>query len=529
MADGHTYDYVIIGAGSAGCVLANRLTEDEGCRVLLFEAGGPASHPSAPVPGAAVDLWDTAMDWAFRSEPQPFLDNRRILLNRGKALGGSSAINFCLYVRGNRGDYDHWAQLGNTGWGYDDVLPYFRRAEANDTHDDQWHGTDGPLRVGEYKIRNPLHELYFEALEDLGIPRNPDYNGAQQEGSCFYQGTIADGRRFSVADAYLDPALDRPNLTIETGAHVTGLVTEPGRVTGVDYVVGREARRALAASETILSAGAIGSPHILLLSGIGPADEVSAQGITPVHDLPGVGRNLMDHISRPAVFMTIREPEKYGFADISPDAARAQFEAERTGPYAALGIEVGAFARLRETDEYPSAQLFCGLTNAERMRHLMPPGINFYGYVARTLSQGSVTLNTASPFDKPAVDPCYFAEPEDLERHIEIIEFNREVAHHKAFEGVRDQVAGDYPNREAIICGTKELSSTTWHQSSTCRMGVDDNAVVGPDLRLHGMEGLRVCDASVMPTMVSANLNAPTIMIAENGADLIRGILRAEA
>ena len=522
MTEEATFDYVIIGAGSAGCVLANRLTEDPQCQVLLLEAGGTASHPLAAVPGAAVELWDTAMDWAFRSEPQHFLDNRRILLNRGKALGGSSAINFCLYVRGNRGDYDHWAQLGNTGWGYDDVLPYCRRAESNDTHDDAWHGTEGPLRVGEFKVKNPLHEMYFEALEDLGVSRNPDFNGAQQEGSGYYQGTIADGRRFSVANAYLDPALTRPNLTVETGAHVTGLVTRGARVLGVDYVVGREARRANAIRETVLSAGAIGSPHILLLSGIGPKEEIEAHGIKPVLDLPGVGRNLLDHISRPAVFLTIKEPEKFGFDDIDSTAALEQFHADRSGPFAALAIEVGAFARLRETDEYPSAQLFCGLTNVERVRHIMPPGINLYGYVARSISQGSVTLNTASPFDKPAIDPRYFSEPDDLERHIEIVEFNREVAHHQAFDGVRGQVALDYKSRDAVIRAIKETSSTTWHQSSTCRMGKDEQAVVGPDLKLHGIDGLRVCDASVMPTMVSGNLNAPTIMIAEKGADLIR-------
>lgn len=524
MVGEQTFDYVIIGAGSAGCVLANRLTEDEGCRVLLLEAGGAASHPLTPIPGAAMELWDTAMDWAFRSEPQPFLDNRRILLNRGKALGGSSAINFCLYVRGNRGDYDHWAQLGNTGWSYDDILPYFRRAEANEIHDNDWHGTDGPLRVGDYRLQNPLHQLYFEALEDLGVPRNADYNGAEQEGSCYFQGTIADGRRFSVADAYLDPAMARPNLTVETGAHVTGLVVDSGRVHGVDYVVGREARRALGETETILSAGAIGSPHILLLSGIGPADKIAAHGIAPVHDLPAVGRNLLDHISRPSVFMSVKEPEKYGFNDITTEAALAQFEAERTGPFASLAIEVGAFARMRETDAYPSAQLFCGLTNAERVRHIMPPGMNLYGYVARSVSQGSVTLNSASPFDKPAIDPRYFSDPEDLDRHVEIIEFNREIAHHKAFDDVRDKVETEFPDRDAIVRGIKEVSSTTWHQSSTCRMGVDDRAVVAPDLRVHGMEGLRVCDASIMPSMVSGNLNAPTIMIAEKGADLIRGV-----
>lgn len=523
MSETATFDHVIVGAGSAGCVLACRLTEDPDCQVLLLEAGQAPTNPLTSVPGAAQMLQDTSIDWAFRSEPQPFMDNRRILLNRGKALGGSSAINYCLYVRGNRGDYDHWAQLGNTGWGYDDILPYFRRAETNATHDDPWHGTDGPLHVGEFRVRNPLQELYLEALEDLGLPRNPDFNGAEQEGCGYYQGTIRDGRRFSTADGHLAQALGRPNLTVVTGAHVTGLVTEPGHVRGIDYAIGREARRAYASAETILAAGAIGSPHILLLSGIGPADEIAAHGIAPVHDLAGVGKNLLDHVARPVVGLKVKDPERFGFGQPTHDEALAEFDAERTGPLASMAIDVGGFRRMRETDAWPSAQFFCGLTNSERLRHLLPPGLALNGYVARSLSQGSVTLNTASPFDKPAIDPQYFTDPEDLERHIEVIEFNREVAHHRAFDSVRDEVAHDFPDRAAILQGIRQEASTTWHQCATCRMGSDDRAVVGPDLKLHGMDGLRVCDASIMPTMPSCNLNAPTIMIAEKGADLIRG------
>ena len=408
------FDYVIIGAGSAGCVLANRLSADPACSVLLLEAGFAPSHALADAPGASAMLEDSAMDWSFRSEPQAFLDHRRILLSRGKALGGSSAINYCLYVRGNRGDYDHWAQLGNRGWGYDDVLPYFRRAKANATHVDAWHGADGPLDVEDFRERNPIQEMYLDAVESLGIPRNADFNGAAQEGCGYYQGTLRDGKRCSTATAYLDPVRERTNLTIETGAHVTGLAMTGTRVTGVDYAVGRAARRARAAVETVLAVGAIGSPHILLLSGIGPADEIAGHGIPVVADLPGVGRNLLDHVDRIPTTMMVKDGERWGFGFPSPEATVAQFEEHRTGPLASMQIDAGAFVRMRPGDADPSAQMFLALSKGERHRHLIGPAVILFGYVCRTRSQGSVTLASASPFDRPRIDPAYFADAEDL-------------------------------------------------------------------------------------------------------------------
>ncbi|SDD51680.1 GMC family oxidoreductase [Ruegeria marina] len=524
MREGEAFDYIVVGAGTAGCVLAARLSEDAACRVLLLEAGGEVNDPLIAAPGAAKEFWDSEIDWAFRSEPQRHLNRRRILLNRGKCIGGSGTLNWCAYVRGNRGDYDHWAQLGCSGWGYDDVLPYFRKSECNAEHDDDWHGTDGPLHVAAFNGRHPLHELYFEALDDLGVSPNADFNGAVQEGYGYHQGTLRGGRRFSTADGFLASALSRPNLTVESWAHVTGLVIEGGQATGVDYVKGREARHVRATSEVLLAAGAIGSPHILLLSGVGPADEIAAHGLSPIHDLPGVGRSLRDHLARPALDIAVKDPEALGLGAALPDrkTAEALFAMYASGPLATMQIEAGAFVRLRESDAFPNAQLFCGVSNAERFRGLTP-GLSVWGYVCRPESTGTVRLATGSPFDRPRIDPNYFDVIDDVNRSVEIVEFCQEIAHHRAFSGVRAEVRGAFETRDSIIAEAREVASTCWHYTSTCRMGIDADAVVGPDLRVRGIDNLRVCDASIMPTMVSGNTNAATIMIAEKAADLVLG------
>ena len=517
-------DHVVVGGGSAGCVVASRLTEDAHCRVLLLEAGGPATDPLVAMPGAAPQLEGTRLDWAFRTVPQPALDGRRIDLPRGRALGGSSIINYCLYVRGNRGDYDHWAQLGNRGWDYDSVLPYFRRAEANATLVDRFHGADGPLGVESFSQRNALHEAYLAAAQSIGLPLNADFNGASQEGCGYYQSTLRDGRRCDVARAYLAPAAGRPNLIVATGCLITGLLVEGRRVRGVRYIsAGREVATAWAAAEVICCAGAIGSPHLLMLAGIGPAEHLEAHGIDVVMDLP-VGKHLSDHLGRIPVSMTVHEPERFGVTDAGVATAVAAFEQNRSGPLATMHIDTGGFCRLRPEDAWPTAQLFFtpGYTN----RYTGVAGaftVHLAGYLCRPASQGTVRLASADPLDRPLIDPNYLAEPEDLERMIELVEVNLEIARADAFDGIRDRLMHDLGSRASIERFIRANASTTWHPTSTCRMGPGDNAVVGADLRVHGLEGLRVCDASVMPTMISGNTNAPTIMIAEKGADLIRG------
>lgn len=517
-----TFDFVICGAGTAGCILAHRLSADPTIRVLLLEAGGEMHAPLLEAYGASTDHWDTQLDWAFRSTPQVNLNNRRILLNRGKGLGGSSAINWGMYVRGNRGDFDGWAQMGNSGWSYDEVLPYFKRSEANTLFDGTYHGSDGAIQIEYPRNVHPLQELCFEALDDLGVARNPDYNGATQEGSGRFQFTTKHGRRVSAADGFLDPARERPNLTIVTGAHVTGVEFQGNRATGVAYAIGRTAER-VTAGEVILSLGAIGSPQLLMLSGVGPADHLNQHAIACVEDLAGVGHNLLDHFGGSNVSIGLRDPGAHGFPIPNEADSLAEFEATGTGPLATTGVDVGAFVKLAEGDAYPGAQLICMISNTHHHRDDQPPRLIFGGYICRTVSRGTVTLASDSPFDRPVVDPNYLSDSLDLEQHVAFTQFTHRLAEHPVFDGVRGVVLGPGKDREQIIAAIRAEAGTCWHQVSSCRMGTDTRAVVGPDLRVHGLDSLRVIDASVFPTMTSGNTNAPTMMVAEKGADLLLG------
>lgn len=523
------FDYVIVGAGSAGCVLAHRLTEDPSCRVLLIEAGGTDTLAWSRIPGAYPRLQDTHYDWGYRSVPQRQLHGRRIFHPRGKVLGGSSTINYLMYIRGNRGDYDRWRDLGNGGWGYKDVLPHFVRMECNQRIHDAYHGSAGPITVSDHGERNPLSRIFVEAAQEIGIPLNADFNGAVQEGCGYYQLTCRENVRCSAADGYLVPILGRPNLKVVTYAHATRVLIEKGRAIGVEYLSPTQGlRRPHAANEVLLCAGAFNSPQLLMLSGVGPAEALTRLGMDVRLDLPGVGANLQDHIASHTRCTT---KANYSFS-AQPDAYRKEamreWETRRTGPLTSNFLEAGCFLRVEADDAFPNLQhVFRPMLVPEYPEGPRPQrhGLTISSYVARPKSTGRMTLATANPLDKPVIDPNYLDDPYDVRAMLVGIRWNRRILAAKAFAGVvAEEVA---PGSAAQDDGelteyVRKTASTTWHPAGTCKMGTDAMAVVDPSLRVRGIESLRVVDASIMPTMVSGNLNAPTMMIAEKASDLIR-------
>jgi choline dehydrogenase len=520
------FDYIIVGAGSSGCVLANRLSADPLCRVLLIEAGGEPDSNLATVPGAATKLQGSKFDWAYTTTPQKQLFDRRIAYPRGRAVGGTSVLNLMMYVRGNRGDYDRWEAMGNPGWGYDDVLPFFCRSEANAVIADDYHGTDGPLGVTTNPHRHPVCERFLEAAQSVGIPYNPDFNGAAQEGCGYFQATLKNGRRCGSKEAFIDPIRGRPNFTLLRHAFVFRLVIDQGRARGVDLFADGRVQRVEADSEVILAAGAIGSPHLLLLSGIGPAAHLAAHGIPVVADLPGVGQDLQDHVGGGAVSAVMKEPLDQGGQASDFDAALAEFERTAAGHLATHYLDAGAFLKLDASDPDPDFEATFIPGIAEFYRSDGQPDRNrvyLGGWVSRPKSRGSVTLASADPLDHPLIDPNYFAEPHDLRLTVESVRRRIEILNAKPFDDVRLGTAEPSQTDDAALeLRVRRTASTIWHPTSTCRMGTDERAVVGPDLRVHGIEGLRVCDASVMPCMVSANTNATAVMIGEKGSGLIR-------
>jgi choline dehydrogenase len=524
------FDYIVVGAGSAGCVLANRLSEDGQCRVLLIEAGGEATNRLTPIPGAMARLQDTTIDWGFRTVRQKHLFDRCIAYPRGRAVGGTSVLNYLLYIRGNRGDYDHWAQLGNAGWSYDEVLPYFKRAENNAAIQDDFHGADGPLHVENQPNPPPLCATFFEAAQSVGIRFNPDFNGASQEGCGYYQATLKNGRRCSTAVAYLAPIRERGNLTLVSHALVTRLLMERGRVVGIEYIAnGRTIECAYAEAEVICAAGAIGTPHLMMLSGLGPADHLREHGISVTADLPGVGQDLQDHMGSLDVCAKVRDPDRvYGAGPADFAAGVEQFERDGSGPLATNGVEAGGFLRADADDAYPNLQIFFHPGTSEFFRtNGVADRHHFYmgHYVCRPKSRGSVTLASADPLDRPLIDPNFLSDPDDLRLSIAGIRRNVEIIRARPFDNIRGGAVEPDPARlsEAdLVNFVRRSGSTTWHPTSTCRMGRDGRAVVDADLKVRGVEGLRICDASIMPTLVSGNTNAPVIMIGEKGADLIR-------
>ena len=524
-----TFDYIIVGAGSAGCVLANRLTEDPRCRVLLLEAGGEDDSPLIKMPGAYMMLQDSAFDWAYRTVPQIHLGGRRIFSPRGRVLGGSSSINHGVYMRGNRRDFDRWRDLGNPGWGYADVLPYFKRAEDNRDIHDRWHGQGGPLTVTSAPTLHPLVAPYLAAAQQAGLPLNPDFNGAEQDGCGLCQRTIKDGSRCSAAEAYLRPAMSRPNLTVTTHAYATRLLADDKRsISTVEYIQGSQHHQARAGVEVVLSGGAFNSPHLLLLSGIGPARELEKLGIEVLHDLPGVGKNLQDHlgvrigceINQPLSFPALPGPAK--------EAAMAEYARSRTGPMAGNHIDAGAFATRAPGEVWPALQLFFLPFLPNAYPEAGPGavhGIGFTSYVTRPCSTGEVTLSSPDPLHRPVINPNYLSDPEDMRVLMAGVRWNLKILAGSAFEPFRARTT--FPDAlesddDALRAFIRREGTTYWHVSGTCKMGADNSAVVDAELRLRGLEGLRVVDVSVMPHVVGANTNAAVIMIAEKASDMIR-------
>lgn len=521
------FDYIIVGAGSAGCVLANRLSEDPQCRVLLLEAGGECDSTQIATPAYYSHLQDSPYDWGYRSVPQQHMFGRRIFMPQGRVLGGSSAINYMIYMRGNSHDYAGWRQLGNPGWGYREVLPYFIKAENNHTFHDSFHGNDGPLQVCSHPDKHPLVERYFSAAAEAGIPFNPDFNGTNQEGYGPMQATIYAGKRCSTYDAYLAPARSRANLTVLAHAFATKLLLNGDRAIGIEYYRSGTVIKVYASSEIILSSGAVRSPQLLLLSGVGPKQELEKLGIQVKVDLPGVGQNLQDHLHT-RVRCEITQPLTFGgLNDAEKQIAVHKYQHSSSGMLASNFLEAGAFVKSRTDEIAPDLQLFFLMA--------LPPdypeggatllhGITFTAYINRPKSCGSIRLASADPLDRPLIDFNYLSKPADLRCAIAGVRCNLKILYGSAFDDIRShEIAPGLAIRDnnAIENFVRRTASTTWHPSSTCKMGNDEMSVVDNQLRVYGINSLRVVDASIMPHIVSGNTNAPVIMIAEKASDLI--------
>ena len=512
--------YVIVGGGSAGCVLAGRLSEDLAAEVVVIEAGPPDKAQEIHIPAAWPQLFKSRYDWDYASEREPGLDRRRVYLPRGKTLGGTSSINGMVYIRGARADYDGWARDGAKGWAYDDLLPYFRRSEANERGEDQFHGKLGPLTVSNGRSRYSLMDAFVEAGVEAGYPRNPDFNGETQDGVGHYQLTQRNGMRCSAAVAFLHPALDRPNLKVVTDAIATRILFDGTRASGVEIIRHGELQEIHAETEVILSAGAYNSPQLLLLSGIGPASDLTPLMIPVRVDLP-VGEGLQDH---PSVGMSWHSDTEGLLTAASRDNAQ-RLSSEGRGPLTSNLAESGGFFRTRSGLEAPDIQFHASPANSligeERLASATTCGVAFGPCVLKPTSRGKLSLRSADPSRKPRILHNYFATEEDRRSIIEGVRIGLNVAAQPALRAhiKAPNFVPKSPSDTDVWDYIQRYAGTDYHPTSTCAIG----SVVDNELRVHGVEGLRVVDASVMPSVVRGNTNAPTIMIAEKAADLIRG------
>ncbi|WP_325892366.1 GMC family oxidoreductase [Grimontia sp. NTOU-MAR1] len=522
------YDFVVVGAGSAGCVLANRLSKDPANRVLLIEAGGRDNNPWLHIPvGYFKTMHNPKTDWCYLTQPDPGINSRQLQWPRGKVLGGSSALNGLLYVRGQAEDYDRWEALGNQGWSYNDVLPYFKKSEDQERGADDYHGVNGLQKVSDLRLRRPIADHFINAAINLGIPYNPDCNGKSQEGVGYFQQTAYKGFRCSTSKSFLRPAKHRSNLDVLTDSHVTKILFENKTAIGVSiYKKGTE-HPIYASKEVILSSGAIGSPQLLQLSGVGPAALLNSLDIPVIQDLPGVGENLQDHLQVRLVFKTSERTLNDELNSLMKRAlVGLEYLLKRTGPLTLAASQVAIFTKSSPELERPDIQFHMQPLSADKPGDGVHPFSAFTSSVCqlRPYSRGSIKIISRDPFAHPIIQPCYLSDKRDQKIIVNAIKLARRIANTSPLSEfiLGEYVPGtNYQTDEELLSAARQFSQTIYHPTSTCKMGVDEMAVVNPRLQVYGVENLRVVDASIMPEIASGNTNAPTIMIAEKASDMI--------